>query len=103
MTDRLRPLSHHPLTAPLIKLLGLPQPPLLARAAGPFEPHPFKGRTAVLAGVAGSYADADLRAALTGAGAALASLDGADASVDILVLDATGCASIASCRRVYEL
>ena len=103
MTDRLRTLSHHPLTAPLIKLLGLPQPPMLARAAGPFEAQPFKGRTAMLAVVDGGYAQGALRAALSGAGAALAGADAGDAKVDILVLDATGCTSIASCRSVYEL
>lgn len=102
MTDRLRTLSHHPLTAPLVKLLGLPQPPILARAAGAFEERPFTGRTAMLAEVDGGYAGADLRQALTGAGATLAAQD-ASPALDILVLDATGCTSIASCRSVYEL
>ncbi|UUZ54376.1 hypothetical protein LP419_39470 [Massilia sp. H-1] len=45
---------------------------------------------------------ADLRQALTGAGATLAAQD-ASPALDILVLDATGCTSIASCRSVYEL
>ncbi|UUZ48799.1 hypothetical protein LP420_40090 [Massilia sp. B-10] len=102
MTDRLRTLSHHPLTAPLVKLLGLPQPPILARAAGAFDERPFSGRTAMLAEVDGGYAGADLRQALTGAGATLAAQD-ASPALDILVLDATGCTSIASCRSVYEL
>jgi 3-oxoacyl-[acyl-carrier protein] reductase len=103
MTDRLRTLSHHPLTAPLIKLLGLPQPPQLARAEGPFAEQPFAGRRAVLAAVDGGYAGAALSAALAGAGATMAGSNPERAKIDILVLDATGCTSIASCRSVYDL
>ncbi|HEY0062791.1 MAG TPA: 3-oxoacyl-ACP reductase [Telluria sp.] len=100
MTDRLQTLAHHWLTGPAIKLLGLPRPPRLARADGPFAEQPFSGRRALLLAAPGGYAADSLRQSLSAAGATLAG-PGDNAALDIVLLDASASTSVDACRNAY--
>ncbi|SHG73734.1 3-oxoacyl-ACP reductase [Massilia sp. CF038] len=102
MTDRLQTFAHHWLTAPVVKLLGLPRPPFLGRTAGPFAAQALSGRKALLLQGAKGYAAETLRQILAGAGATI--LSPADGGApDIVVLDASGCMNAQACRDAYAL
>ncbi|HJV51972.1 MAG TPA: 3-oxoacyl-ACP reductase [Noviherbaspirillum sp.] len=104
MSDLLMRLARNPATAGIVKMLGLPNPVELARAEGGYQAKPFTGKTVLVAGSNNGYAAHSLRAALREAGAELLDAPPADAGrrIDVVVMDATGCASPADCRALYD-
>jgi 3-oxoacyl-[acyl-carrier protein] reductase len=68
MADFLTTLNRNPLTAPLAKALGLPNPVPLARSATGYEAAPFAGKAVLLQAAPNSYAQAALLQALRNAG-----------------------------------
>ena len=104
MSDLLIKMSRNRAGAALIKALGLPNPVELARAEGGYATLPFAGKTVLLAGAAGGYAAEALSAAAGAAGAAPLRQAPADAAarLDVVLLDATGCATPAALRALYD-
>lgn len=101
MADLLKKLHRNPLTGWLARSLGLPDPVDLARHDGGYEAQPLAGRRALLCRSAGGYAAGQLACALAADGATvLAALDGQP--LDIVVMDATGCATPAQLRALYD-
>ncbi len=82
MTDRLLQLANHRWTAPLVRLLGLPQPKPLPRRSTAYEARELAGRRVLLSCLDGTAPPA-LRNWLQGQGAVL---DAADAP-DLVLLD----------------
>ncbi|WP_377704387.1 3-oxoacyl-ACP reductase [Pseudoduganella sp. UC29_71] len=82
----------------------MPEPVVLARAAGGYEARPFEGQGALLCAPAGGYAAPALRAALADAGATvLADMPGdARQQIGIVVMDATGCRAPGDYRALYD-
>ncbi len=105
MSDLLMKLANNSTTAGIVKMLGLPTPVELARAAAGYEAQPFAGKNVVLGRSANGYAADSLLAALRDAGAepldSIEALPG-NAKADILILDATGCANPADYRTLYD-
>lgn len=104
MGDILMKLHGNRLAAPIARALGLPEPVVLARAAGGYEARPFEGQGALLCAPAGGYAAPALRAALADAGATvLADMPGdARQQIGIVVMDATGCRAPGDYRALYD-
>lgn len=104
MSDLLMKLNRNPATAPLVKALGLPNPVELARAEGGYEAKPFSGKNVLLTRTKNAYASESLSGALEHAGATvLESLpEEAGHTIDIMVVDATGCQTPADYRALYD-
>lgn len=105
MSDLLMTLVKNPATAGIVKKLGLPNPVELARAEGGYQARPFSGKMVLLARSRNGYAADSLLAAIEEAGAvpldALPQNSGE--RIDIVVMDATGCASPTDCRVLYDV
>jgi len=104
MSDLLITLSNNTATAAIVKLLGLPTPVELARADGGYAAQPFAGKTVLLGRTPGAFAVDSLDAALRDGGAQpLPALpQHQTASADVVVMDATGCATPADYRALYD-
>ncbi len=101
MTDHLLHWANDPRTARLIRLLGLPQPVHLARAAGGYVEQPLAGRQVLAGGSPGGFALPAILPQLAQAGTTfLADPDGS--SPDILVFDATGITTATDYRHLYD-
>ncbi|MES2684460.1 MAG: 3-oxoacyl-ACP reductase [Pseudomonadota bacterium] len=102
MSDLLQNLNRNPLTSPLVKALGLPDPITLARAPAGYKAQPFTGKTALLLAAAGGYAAESLRSVLSDAGAdVVEALPEGETRADLVVMDATGCRTPADYRALY--
>ncbi|HZX26223.1 MAG TPA: 3-oxoacyl-ACP reductase [Telluria sp.] len=97
MSDLLIDLNRKPVLGSLIRALGLPNPPVLARASGAYEEQPFLGKSCVLLRIAGGYASERLAEALSRGGAAAE-----EDRIDVLVLDATACRGSGGLRALYD-
>jgi 3-oxoacyl-[acyl-carrier protein] reductase len=104
MADTLMKLANSPLTGGLVRALGLPTPATLARAKEGWVAQPFADRVVVLGAAPGGFATEAVRSALSGAGARV--LDAPPAAegrkVDVVVFDATGLATPADARALYD-
>ncbi|SFG82698.1 3-oxoacyl-[acyl-carrier protein] reductase [Duganella sp. CF458] len=96
MPDTLIRINRWPVIGPIVRAIGLPNPTELLRSSGPYAALPFEGKSYRLASVEGGYASAALAAALRGAGAT----EAADA-IDIFVMDASGCRTVADLSAMY--
>ncbi|WP_028105122.1 3-oxoacyl-ACP reductase [Pseudoduganella violaceinigra] len=96
MPDTLIKINRWPVIGPIVRALGLPHPTELQRSFAPYAALPFQGKAFLLAATAGAYASSELEAALRGAGA-----HAATAAIDLFVMDASGCRSVADLRAVY--
>ncbi len=99
-------LHKHFLTGPLARAAGLPNPVSLARVTGGYIDQPFAGLHVQYAGTPGGHALAPMLAALARGGAVPVHLDAAVAlsdttRIDILIVDATACATVAAIRLLY--
>lgn len=95
--DPLIRLAAGRLSGPIIRAIGLPRPRALRREAGPYRHDELSGRQLVLGVVPGGQAAAQVQALLLGLGAVLAS---EGQSIDIAVLDATGCRDVAALAQL---
>lgn len=104
MADLLKKLNRNPLTGWLVRALGLPDPVDLARHEGGYAAQPLAGKRALLCRSADGYAAGQLACALAADGATvLHALTQQDSvAVDIVVMDATGCATPAQLRALYD-
>lgn len=104
MSDLLIKLANNSTTAGIVKMLGLPTPVALARADGGYAERPFAGKNVLLGCSQNAYAADSLTAAVRDGGAApLHALpEDANAGLDILIMDATGCAAPADYRALYD-
>ena len=100
MSDLLIKLSGSRFGAGLVKQLGLPAPVELARSAGPYMEQPLAGKNILLGRSQNGYAIDRLWQIARDAGAVPP--ETADARPDILVMDATGCASPPDYRALYD-
>lgn len=100
MPDLLTQLHQHPLTTRLAKAVGLPDPVALEREAGGYAEQPFTGKTASCHATPRGYAEAALLDTLTAGGARFS--NSPDDALDIVVLDATHCATPADLRVLYD-
>ena len=104
MSDRLLRWANAPLSAPLVRRLGLPQPKVLPRSAQPYGPHDLAARRTGLVAAPGSFAHEAARAALQQRGVLWC--DPAQApspqGLQTLVVDATGCSTVASLSWLHE-
>ncbi|MGW8392306.1 3-oxoacyl-ACP reductase [Pseudoduganella sp. HUAS MS19] len=96
MSDTLIKINRWPVIGPILRAIGLPNPTELLRSYEPYAVLPFQGRTFLLASMDGAYASSALAAALRSAGAVEAT-----ESVDIFVMDASGCRTVGDLRAVY--
>lgn len=103
MSDLLTRLNRNPATSALVKALGLPNPAVLAREAGPYKERALDARQALLLRTDSGYAADALAQALDNAGATLLDRlpDGA-ARVDVVVMDATGCLAPGDFGMLYD-
>lgn len=102
MSDLLATLANNRATAGLVKFLGLPSPAPLARSAGPYQAQPLAGKTALIGRSRNGYAADRLAAAATQAGASCGDAANASGGIDLLIMDATGCAVPADYRALYD-
>ncbi|TXH03565.1 MAG: 3-oxoacyl-ACP reductase [Nevskiaceae bacterium] len=128
MSDRYLELSHTPFGKALASLLGLPQPPRLRRAEGPWSEQPLAGRHALVGASTGAQFVQPLLADVSAAGASLRILpehrglplvkeaahklkltlagnpakDSGDAPSAIFLFDASGFAEPAQMRELYD-
>ncbi|HVI75523.1 MAG TPA: 3-oxoacyl-ACP reductase [Anaeromyxobacteraceae bacterium] len=103
MADRFMELAHHRVAGRLIRALGLPRPPVLARAGGAWQEQPLLGSTVAVGTTPGSFATRAVRDVLSAGGAAVR--DGAPAepaTVDGAAFDATGLTGPSDARRLYD-
>ncbi|MYN45740.1 3-oxoacyl-ACP reductase [Pseudoduganella sp. FT93W] len=101
MADFLTTLNRNPLTAPLAKALGLPNPVPLARSATGYETTPYAGKAVLLQAAPNSYAHASLLQAVRNGGGEPV-LSGFSEKLDVAVFDATGCSTPADAQALYE-
>jgi 3-oxoacyl-[acyl-carrier protein] reductase len=85
MTDRLLQLANTPWSAPLVRLLGLPQPKPLPRQTGAYARQELAGRHVLLSAL-DDAPPADLRESLRAQGAVLDATD----ALDLVLLDLRG-------------
>jgi len=97
MSDTLIKINRWPVVGRLVRAIGLPNPTELQRSAAPYVAQPFESKSFMLATTKGSYAAIPLASVLHGAGAREA-MD----SIDIFVMDATGCRTVVDLRAVYS-
>lgn len=106
MSDYLVKLAENPTARAIIKNIGLPTPPSLARASGAYEAEPLSGKTVLLGAAAKGYAAKAALATLKGMGATVDQSTPATlvegASFDRFVFDATGFAGAADIRALYD-
>lgn len=104
MSDLLIKLNRNRATARIVKALGLPAPVQLARASGGYEAQPFAGKAVLLCRSERGYAASSLAAAFRAAGAEpLDTLPAAaEARLDIVAMDASGCGTPADYRALYD-
>lgn len=105
MSDVLLALANDNRSARLVRALGLPTPVALARAPGPTTARELDGKLALVLGVSAGYATETLVQALQAAGATtLRTLEEVDASqsLDIVVMDASGCQHVQDLRALFE-
>jgi 3-oxoacyl-[acyl-carrier protein] reductase len=104
MSDRLLRWANAPLSAPLIRRLGLPQPKVLPRSAQPYGVGDMAQRRTWLVAAPGSFAQEAAREALARRGVQWS--DPADhatlGTLQTLVIDATGCTTAASLAWLHE-
>ncbi len=104
MADLLKQLHRNPLTGWLARSLGLPHPADLARHDGGYAAQPLAGKRALLLRSPEGYAAGQLACALAADGATvLHQLPHDEAGrIDIVVMDATGCAAPDQLRALYD-
>ena len=104
MSDLLIKLSNNSTTAAIVKVLGLPMPVELARADGGYVAQPFAGKTVLLGRSQNAFAFGSLEAAVRDGGAQPLPVlpEDQNAKADILIMDATGCATPADYRALYD-
>ncbi|WP_330211947.1 3-oxoacyl-ACP reductase [Pseudomonas sp. Z18(2022)] len=103
MSDLLMQLHANPLSAWLARALGLPNPVPLARELGAYATRPLAGKIAWLGACEESENTRVLRGSLQKAGADLCDvLVAADQTLDVVVLDASGCRTPAQYRFLYD-
>lgn len=107
MSDLLMRLNRNPLTGAIAKAMGLPNPVPLWREAGPCVDRPFEGKNILLRRTPGGYAAGAMAAAFTRAGATPLDAPPGDAgplagALDIVAMDATGCATPQDYRALYD-
>jgi 3-oxoacyl-[acyl-carrier protein] reductase len=71
MTDRILQFTHSAFGKGIVSLVGIPTPPRLQRAEGPYEARPLDGRQVLVGADAGARLLRPLLSALAGMGAAL--------------------------------
>lgn len=98
-SDLLLRLSRNPITRPLARRAGLPAPQLLSRSEGPYEERPFAGRHVACGAISATAIGDAAQAALHAAGASLAAGQG---PADLALFDASGLASVADLKSLYE-
>ncbi len=104
MSDWLLDFASDPVGTRLLSAFGLPSPVRIARAEGAYGATPFAGKTVVLAAAPSGFAEQGLRRAIESAGGIardVASL-AADASIDVIVFDATGMHRPLEHRALYD-
>ncbi|GAB3765736.1 3-oxoacyl-ACP reductase [Ramlibacter monticola] len=99
MPDRLVSLANHPLTRPLVRGLGLPQPARLARSTQPYRPLELQGRSVLVAAVPAAGLAETVRRAVVRLGGVLEHLG----CVQAVIVDATGCSAVDQLRELYDL
>nr|WP_315220863.1 3-oxoacyl-ACP reductase [uncultured Duganella sp.] len=103
MSDLLMRLNGNPLTGPIARAIGLPNPVPLLREAGPYVELPFDGKRVLLCSTAGGYAAEAMAAAFARAGAETSGAAPAGAgTLDIVAMDATGCVAPQDYRALYD-
>ena len=109
MADWLTRLHHNPLTAPLVRAIGLPSPVELDRCQDGYAPLPLAGKKVCLHGLGAGFAIAHARRALVAAGAAPLDLPTAAGgksvpplTINVLVVDATACRQPDDYRALYD-
>lgn len=102
MSDLLIKLANNSTTAGIVKMLGLPTPVELARSAAGYEAQPFAGKKVLLGRSPDGYAAERLLAAVQDAGASPLQALPDNAKANILIMDATGCATPADYRALYD-
>lgn len=103
MSDLLTRLNRNRATAALVKALGLPNPALLMREAGPYAERPLDGKRALLCRSSGGFAADALRAALERAGAEVfEALPDDLAPAAVVAMDATGCRTPGDFGLLYD-
>ena len=95
MTDRLLQLANSPWTAPLVRLLGLPQPKPLPRLYSAYGAQEWQGRRVQLVDLKGQT-DSTLAAWLQAQGARLET----DATPNVLLLDLRALATVEALRQL---
>jgi 3-oxoacyl-[acyl-carrier protein] reductase len=104
MSDLLTKLAANPVGVRVVKMLGLPAPVELARSDSPYAAQPFAGKRILLGASTDGYAIERLRAIARDAGAVSLEIPSKsnDARPDILIMDATGCATPSDYRALYD-
>jgi 3-oxoacyl-[acyl-carrier protein] reductase len=100
MPDRLLSLANHPWTAPLVRGLGLPRPPRLARDAQPFRADELHGRRVLVAAAPADTGTEALRRAVTRLGGTFAEREG---PLHAVIVDAARCSSVEHLAALYAL
>ena len=98
MSDTLIKINRWPVIGPVVRAIGLPNPTELHRSADPYVAQPFLSKSFLLAKTEGAYASSRLADVLQRAGGREAT-----ESVDIFVMDATGCRTVADLGAVYSV
>lgn len=102
MSDYLVQAASRPVLRKLMGALGIPTPVTLARATGPYDGRPLAGRSLLLGGAGGAKAMAEVEATISAAGGECRRHDVADSRYQGLVFDATGMASPAALKSLYD-
>lgn len=104
MQDYLVSLSNDPRGAGLLKKLGLPTPVSLSRSVGGVAAQPLSGYLVLLVSAPDSYATKAATLALEAAGAEISTAEQlpTDCKLEIVLMDATGCSTVAGLRALYD-
>ncbi len=106
MSDYLVNLASQPAARALLKSVGLPTPPVLAREQGPYPYRPLEGKRVALGTSANARAESALKSALEAAGAEVITgeiASGEDApKLNGIVFDATGVATPTDLKSLYS-
>ena len=106
MSDYLVKLAENPAARAIIKNIGLPTPPTLARAKGAYEDAPLAGKTLLVGSAPRSFALKTALSTLRDMGATIdqsaAATLAEGSSFDGFVFDATGLSSAADIRALYD-
>lgn len=101
MSDRLLRWANAPLSAPLVRRLGLPQPKVLPRSHQPYGTTDLAPRRTALVAAPGSLAQAAVHTALTPRGVQWSDAHEAG-TLQTLVIDATGCTTLPALAWLHE-